>query len=454
MFSSDLLKKFNEPGPYYTSYPTLSEWKQSVDSEVYLTNLSNIFKNSSNLKAGLYVHFPFCPKQCLYCICNAEITSDEVRIKRYLQFLYREIDLLFSQLGSSLYVTDIHLGGGSPSSLGEKDFSELISRLRKWIKWGTFLEFSIEIDPRTVSQEHFDWYKAAGISRLSFGVQDFAPVVQKAINRVQPFALIKSLLSDSVRQNFSGINFDILYGLPLQTCESFLETIHQVIKLSPSRITLLRYAHVPESRRHQQAISHYQRPSEDDMAWMFIEATKAFVKAGWQHIGIDHFALPNDSLAIAARSGTMKRSFIGFTPGWSDNLLGVGTTATVQIGTLYAQNTYSLDEYEAKISENKLPIERGYILNKDDEIRRVVINMILCKRCVDFKSVENQYGIFFPEYFSNELLDLQALVLKGIINLSEQSLQVTNIGQLFLRHICKVFDKFLQSGKKYVINGP
>ena len=338
MFSPYLLNKFNEPGPYYTSYPTLSEWKQSVDSEAYLTNLSNIIENSSNLKTGLYIHFPFCPKQCLYCICNAEITSDEARIKRYLHFLYREIDLIFGHLGSSISVTDIHLGGGSPSSLGEKDFSELVSRLGKWIKWETLLEFSIEIDPRTVSHEHFDWYKAAGISRLSFGVQDFAPVVQKAINREQSFNLIKSLLNTSVRENFSGINFDILYGLPLQTRESFFETIHKVIELSPSRITLLRYAHVPESRRHQQAISHYQRPNEDDTAWMFIEATKAFVNAGWQHIGIDHFALPSDSLAIAARAGTMKRSFIGFTPGWSDNILGVGPTETMQLGTLHPQH--------------------------------------------------------------------------------------------------------------------
>ncbi len=454
MLTPCLLKKFHESGPYYTSYPTLSEWKEPIGSEIFRSSLSNIFNKSGSIKTGLYVHFPFCPRQCLYCICNSEITKDEARIGRYLQSLYREIDLLFGQFGSSLWVTDVHLGGGSPSSMGERNYGELVSRLRKWIDWENLREFSIEIDPRTVSQEHFSWYKKSGITRLSFGIQDFAPDVQKVIKRVQPFSLVQSLLNESVRQDFSGINFDILYGLPLQTRQSFCETINQVIDLSPSRITLLRYAHVPNIRPHQKSISNYPRPNEEDMSWMFIEATNAFVKAGWQHIGIDHFARADDSLSIAALAGTMRRSFIGFTPGWSHNLLGVGPTATTQVGSLYTQNTYSLDLYEAMISENKFPIERGHVLNEDDEIRSEIINMILCQQHVDFKVVENRYNILFSNYFSNELQELQLFVFEGIIELSDEGLHVTPEGRFFLRHVCKVFDKYLRGGRQYSVVGP
>lgn len=455
--SDKFVSRFNEPGPYYTSYPTLSEWSASIGATEYSQALEKFADEYEQPCAGLYIHFPFCPKQCLYCICNALISQDSLRIDKFLDTLEREIDLLFSffmRRNRPLQISDVHLGGGSPSFLGELSFSKIVQALDKWHVRDNVKEFSIEIDPRTVSAEKFDWYREAGITRLSFGIQDFSAEVQKVINREQPFELVQSLLTPDIRRDFSSINFDILYGLPLQTFESFADTVHKVVELSPDRITLLRYAHMPESRPHQDALSKYPLPDERLKTQMFIAASQIFTEAGWVHIGIDHFAKPADSLAISAQNGTMQRSFIGFAPGWSRNLLGVGPTATMQVGSLYAQNVYSLDDYNKAIGDGKFPVSRGCSLDTDDLVRRDVINSILCRYQVSFKEIEYKYEILFLNYFRREIDELNELEAEGILELTAHDITVIPYGKFFLRQICKVFDRYLQTGKRYTVAGP
>jgi len=242
--------------------------------------------------------------------------------------------------------------------------------------------------------------------------------------------------------------------LPLQTYDSFVATVRKVVELSPDRITLLRYAHMPESRRHQETLSHYPMPDDNEKVRMFIAASQIFTEAGWVHIGIDHFAKPADSLAISAQNGTMQRSFIGFAPGWSQNLLGVGPTATMQVGSLYAQNVYSLDDYDKAIGDGQFPVSRGCSLEADDLVRRDVINSILCRYQVSFKEIEYKYKILFKNYFKREINELSELEAEGILELTAHDITVTPYGKFFLRQICKVFDRYLQTGKRYTIAGP
>lgn len=447
--------KFNEAGPYYSSYPTLSEWNQSISSEDYSAALKTIA--DQHPKASLYIHFPFCHKQCLYCACNAVITSDEKLIMQFQDSLLVELDMLFDTLadkGDPFAITEIHLGGGSPSMLTDHAFEGLVDRVFGKIKRDGLKSFCIEIDPRTATQEKLILYKNSGITRLSFGVQEFSPDVQRVINRVQPFELMQSLLTDSMRKDFPSVNFDILYGLPLQTRQSFMQTVQKVIELAPDRITLIRYAHIPESRSHQRALNKYPMPDDAEKTSMFFDATQAFKDAGWEHVGIDHFARPDDSLALAARNGIMTRNFGGYNATDIDTMIGIGPTATMRVGNLYAQNTYSLEEYRQCLLGGRFPVKRGYRLGKDDFLRREIIDSILCRYRLDFNAVEIKYGIVFPKYFANELQKLQSMVGEGIVVMSQQGLRVTAEGRFFLRNICNIFDKFLQNGKQYIVNGP
>ena len=266
---------------------------------------------------------------------------------------------------------------------------------------------------------------------------------------------MQSLLTPKIRTCFESINFDILYGLPLQTRESFQETIESVIKLSPDRVTLLRYAHIPERRKHQKVLEKYKMPDDTEKAWMFFDTLERLKESGWEHIGIDHFAKPSDSLAMAQRSKMMKRSFIGFTAGKSNNLLGIGPTSTTKLNGYYFQNFYSLNEYCETVSKGNFPILRGYKLTIDDMIRLDIINMILCSYCLNFEEIENRYKINFNMYFEKELLSLNEFVEDGMIESNPNEIRVTDLGRGFLRHICKIFDCFLNDDKIYkIVVGP
>lgn len=457
LLTDRLIDRFNAPGPYYTSYPTLSEWTVDVGVDDYCRALKTSLLRSSGIPTGLYIHFPFCKTQCYYCICNSLITRDRMRIKTYLKHLHHEIALFFEFVAKNnitLPIREIHLGGGSPSYMTRDEFDGLMNQLREHIPLATLYDFSMEIDPRTTSIEALKHYADSGITRLSFGIQDFDATVQKTINRIQPFEEVDALLTPEIRRRFRSINFDILYGLPLQTMESFEQTIEKVKTLSPDRITLLKYAHVPETRRHQQALNQHRRPGDRELANTFFTAVGRFCSAGWEHIGIDHFAKPTDPLAIAQRKGRMNRSFIGFTPGFTENLIGFGPTSTIRLGDHYFQNVYGLKDYYHAIDSGRFPIYRGYRLGPDDLLRREVINSLLCSYRVDFVVIEQKYRINFSSYFKDALHSLSEFTNLGIIEITEHAITVLPMGRYFLRNICRPFDALLNRKQVYRISGP
>jgi len=452
----DLIEKYNVSGPYYTSYPTLSEWSDKFSGQDYISALKELCADKRDTPLFLYIHFPFCAKRCYFCACNSIPSYDHASVQKYLAYLSQEIDLFHDFFEKHSFVQKfkmIHLGGGSPNLMSKEEFDSLITKLQPLVDFKDLDEFTIEVDPRTVDKEKLKYFSEKGIDRLSFGIQDFDPRVQKAINRIQPIEMVDQLLSPEVRSCFKSINFDLVYGLPLQSRESFRKTVETVKGLSPDRITLLKYAHIPESRKHQRLIRESDLPDYVEGQMMFIEAVNNFLDSGYEYTGIDHFSKPTDSLAKAKRTKTVWRNSIGFTPGGPHNLIGIGPTGTSSFNNYYAQNVYTLPEYYEALDNTKFPTLRGFKLNRDDLIRREIINEILCNSRLDFADIEEKYSIDFNEYFKEEINLLKDFVQDNILIFSNNSIEVTLPGRIFIRHICKVFDKYSRS-KIYKISGP
>lgn len=447
-----LVDKYNEIGPYYTSYPTLGIWSTNLTQEEYASALQKIGDET----VALYVHFPYCKKLCWYCICNALISSDHETIQNFLNYLGKEVDLLgnfFKAHSIHPNIREIHLGGGTPSHMSNIQFDQLMNKLQTIVDISELDELAMEIDPRTTNQENLKYYASKGVTRISFGVQDFDPKVQKAINRVQPPEMIRELLSPEVRRSFTGFNFDLLYGLPLQTRETFRNTVNIVKELSPERITLLRYAHAPDIRKHMKLIKEPDLPDYDEMSWMFIEAVESFLDAGYVWIGIDNFAKPTDRLAQAVQNKTLGRDFNGWNAGGTKHLVGIGPTCTGSVADHYFQAVYSNKEYFQALDNNQFPLLRGYKLTPEDLIRREIIFSIICHSSVNFNSIEQKYNLKMKEYFQDEITRLKGFVDDGLLEVSEKGIEVTLVGRLFIRHIARVFDDFFK-GKNYKILGP
>lgn len=442
--SVDLIKKYNVSGPYYSSYPVLSEWSDKFSNIDYLSGLDELCSEKNGPPLFLYIHFPFCAKQCYYCMCNSIITYNHSVTEKYLNYVFREIDLLNDFFKEHSYVPNfkmIHLGGGSPNLMNEKEFNLLLEKIQSLVNIKDLYEFAIEIDPRIVNKEKITYYADKGINRLSFGVQDFDSRVQKAINRIQPPEMVEKLLSPEIRKLFKSVNFDLLYGLPLQTRESFKITIETVINLSPDRITLIKYAHIPEKIEHQRLISEDALPDYVEGQKMFIEAVDYLNANGYEHVGIDHFGKPGDEMVKAKINKTLWRNFGGVSPGGIHNIIGIGPASTSSFNDFYVQNVYHLSEYYGSIDENKFPVLRGYKLNSDDLIRREIINKIICYGILNFKDIERMFDIKFNKYFKYEISMLDDLIKDGFLLLDDESITVTSPGRIFIRHICKVFDK-------------
>ncbi len=453
----DLIKRYDVSCPYYTSYPTLSEWSGNFTSRDFIAGLNTLCTEGRKVPILLYIHFPFCKKRCYFCICNSIITHDRAKIKHFLSYLFREIDLLNAFFGKHSYAPNIkriHLGGGSPSFMDIEEFGLLIEKLKTMIDFNNLDEFVTEVDSNTITRGKLMYYQGKGVDRISFGIQDFEPEVQKAVNRVHTPELIEDLLSPEIRGGFKSVNFDLLYGLPLQSRESFKSTIEIVKNLSPDRITLLKYAHVPDRRKHQKLIKESDLPDNFEKTRIFAEAVYNLIDYGYEYIGIDHFAKPTDSLVAGVRDRTLWRNFNGFADGGMHYIIGLGPTSTHGFINYYAQNIYSLAEYYKCIDNREFPILRGYKLSMDDLIRRDVINEILCYHSLDFSEIGRKYRIDFNEYFRQEIETLKALIEDGMLEFSSDMITVTPLGRLFIRHICKVFDRYLQGGKAYKITGP
>jgi len=451
--------RFNEKGPYYTSYPTLGLWSNEYDNNAYIKSLEELFcEYGENVPLALYVHIPFCAKLCWYCICNIQVSNNRNRIQEFTDYLTREIEHLgdcLNKLSVKPNVEDIHLGGGTPSHLDTAQFAQLMDKLSEFIDLSSLEELSMEIDPRTTNQNDLRYYADMGVTRISFGIQDFDYFVQKSINRVQPPEMVAELLTPDIRARFNGVNFDLLYGLPRQTRDTFRRTAELVNQLSPERITLLKYAHVPEVRKHMKLIKEDALPPDDDLPLMFAETVGTFLENDYEWIGIDNFAKKGDKLADAVERKSLGRDFNGWnTGGSSRHLLGLGPTTTSAFGNYYYQSTYNNNEYYKAIDKIEFPILRGFRLSNDDMIRRDVIFDILCKQEVDMKEFNLNHDIDFSKYFSTELDSLQKhFAPDGMVNLEDNKILISDWGRFFSRNICRVFDKFWNN-KDYKITGP
>ncbi|MDD0808883.1 oxygen-independent coproporphyrinogen III oxidase [Curvibacter sp. RS43] len=448
--SPDLLRRFDVPGPRYTSYPTADRFVEAYTEADYRQALNQRRGGGAAalvLPLSLYVHIPFCESLCYYCACNKIITKHPERADEYLRYLSREIDLHVQQIGAGQAVSQLHLGGGSPTFLSDERLSELMGILRRNFALAPGGEYSIEVDPRTVTSERLAFLAQLGFNRLSFGVQDFDPAVQKAVHRVQPAEQVFDLVAEARRLGFESINVDLIYGLPRQTPESFDRTLAQVAQLRPDRIALYAYAHLPERFKPQRRIVSAELPGAAAKVSMLSRSLSAFISAGYVYVGMDHFALPNDSLAVAKRQGRLHRNFQGYSTQPDCDLIGLGVSAIGRVGSTYSQNAKTLDDYYDYLNQGRLPVVRGLALSRDDLVRRSVIMALMCQGRVVYESIDLAWLIDFRTYFANEMSLLADLARDGLLTLDETGIEVTANGWYFIRAVAMVFDRYLQADR-------
>jgi oxygen-independent coproporphyrinogen III oxidase len=447
--SPDLLRRFDVPGPRYTSYPTADRFVEAFTDDDYGQALAQRRTGPAalSLPLSLYVHVPFCESLCYYCACNKIITKHHDRSTSYLRYLSREVDLHTQKLGLGQAVTQLHLGGGTPTFLSDAELGELMAMLRRSFSMTPGGEYSIEVDPRTVDEKRLTALAELGFNRLSFGVQDFDPDVQKAVHRIQPAEQVFRLVEQARGIGFDSINVDLIYGLPKQTPESFSRTLAQIGQLRPDRIALYAYAHLPERFKPQRRIDAMELPGGAAKIAMLAQSLDSFSDAGYVYVGMDHFALPNDALAVAKRQGRLHRNFQGYSTQPDCDLIGLGVSAIGKIGASYSQNAKTMEEYCDLIDHGRLPVVRGLALSRDDMARRAVIMSLMCQGQVLFESIELAWLLDFQEYFASELEALRDLADKGLVVLDEAGIQVTAMGWYFVRGVAMVFDRYLQADR-------
>lgn len=441
-----LLNRLESSGPRYTSYPTADRFVEAHGPEQHRRALAQRAQGvgASIAPLSVYVHVPFCESLCYYCACNKIITKHHERAAAYLDLLDVEIDLWTQALGGRPLCSQLHLGGGTPTFLSDEELTRLVERLRAAFDWRPGLEASIEVDPRTVTAARLQHLKNLGFNRLSLGVQDFDERVQHAVHRVQSYEQVRGLMEAGWAQGFQSINLDLICGLPLQTMTSFARTLEQVVQLRPDRIALYAYAHLPQRFKSQRRIHTADIPLPEVRLQMHAQAIAAFLEAGYEHIGMDHFALPGDALAQAKRQGRLHRNFQGYTVQPDGDLIGLGVSAISRVGASYCQNAKTLDEYADALRQREWPVVRGIQLGRDDLVRRSAIMALMCQGRLDFQALADAHLIDPRMYFGAEIEALQGLREQGLVELSAQAVEVTPLGWYFVRSVAAVFDRFLQ----------
>lgn len=447
--SPELLRRYDVAGPRYTSYPTADRFVEAFTADDYTQALQQRRSGAAALvlPLSLYVHIPFCESLCYYCACNKIITKHHERAAEYLRYLSREVDLHTAQLGVGQTVTQLHLGGGTPTFLSDPELRELMTMLRRNFALVPGGEYSIEVDPRTIDASRLDTLAELGFNRLSFGVQDFDPAVQRAVHRVQPAEQVFALVGAARQRGFDSINVDLIYGLPQQTPESFDRTLAQVIDLRPDRIALYAYAHLPARFKPQRRIATAELPGGTAKVAMLSQSLTKFISAGYVYVGMDHFALPNDPLAVAKRQGRLHRNFQGYSTQPDCDLIGLGVSSIGRIGATYSQNAKTLEEYYDYIDQGRFAVVRGLALSRDDLVRRAVIMALMCQGQVQYESINLAFLLDFRSYFAAEMEGLQALVEQGLVTMDESGIQVTPNGWFFVRAVAMVFDRYLQADR-------
>ncbi|SED20517.1 oxygen-independent coproporphyrinogen-3 oxidase [Pseudomonas frederiksbergensis] len=443
-WDTDLIRRYDLAGPRYTSYPTAVQF----DGQVGTFDLFHALRDSRKAlrPLSLYVHVPFCANICYYCACNKVITKDRGRAQPYLQRLEQEIQLIACHLDPAQKVEQLHFGGGTPTFLSHDELRQLMAQLRKNFNLldDDSGDYGIEIDPREADWSTMGLLRELGFNRVSIGVQDLDPAVQRAVNRLQSLEETRAVIDAARTLQFRSINIDLIYGLPRQTPENFARTVDEVINLQPDRLSVFNYAHLPERFMPQRRINSDELPTPAQKLEMLQGTIEQLTKAGYRYIGMDHFALPDDELAIAQEESTLQRNFQGYTTHGHCDLIGLGVSAISQIGDLYCQNSSDLNQYQNTLASAQLATNRGLLCNADDRLRRAVIQQLICSFSLEFAEIEHAFNIDFQGYFGELWPQLQAMAADGLIELDNERINVLPAGRLLVRSVCMVFDAYLE----------
>ena len=442
-FDQDLVVRYGGRGPRYTSYPTALQFNDELTADVYRAKARE--SNDSDVPLSLYVHIPFCHSLCYYCGCNKIVTRNEERVARYMEMLYREIEMQSELFDRGRLIEQLHFGGGTPTYLDKPQLAALMEHLRASFTFDESdeREFSIEVDPRTVDAERIRELWDLGFNRLSLGIQDFNEDVQKAVNRAQSPAEVQALMDSARESGFGSISFDLIYGLPHQTVESFDKTLDIVIAMQPDRLAVYNYAHLPQRFKGQRMINAEDIPAPETKLDLLHHTIDKLCDAGFMYIGMDHFALPEDELVLARQNGTLQRNFQGYSTHRQCDLIALGVSGIGSIGNMFAQNSVSTIEYEEMIESGELPIVKGLLIDDDDLIRAAVIQDLMCYDSLSFDDFGARHNIDFRAYFASEIEKLRVLEDDDLIVLSDAGIEITPRGRLLLRNIAMTFDRYI-----------
>lgn len=444
-FIRPLVEKYDRPGPRYTSYPTAPQFQAAFAEDDYRAAAQRSNRAATPKPLSAYVHIPFCESLCYYCACNKIITHNRERAAEYLARFKREVELQGALFDDSRRMTQLHLGGGTPTYLSNDQLGELMTALDAAFHFAEpeAREFSLEVDPRTVTPEQIHELRELGFNRLSFGVQDFDTRVQEAVNRIQSEAQVVELVAAAREAGFQSVSVDLIYGLPLQTVASFDATLDKVIALHPDRIAAYSYAHLPELFKAQRLIRPEDMPPPERKIELLELTIRRLTEAGYVYIGMDHFALPEDELSLAKENGTLQRNFQGYSTHADCDLIGLGNTAIGKVGDSYSQNVKETAQYQARLEAGRLPVVRGYRLNADDLLRRDVIHTLMCHGRIDVAEIEAAHGINFYYTFASALAELAEMAGDGLVDIGDRHITVRPGVRLMMRNMAMAFDAYL-----------
>jgi len=442
-FDLDLIRRYDGRGPRYTSYPTALQFNDRLTAQQYIDNAKA--SNASGVPLSLYVHIPFCHTLCYYCGCNKIVTRNEERVAKYMRNLYREIEMQSELFDRSRVVEQLHFGGGTPTYLDDAQMRDLLAKIRSafTLDESDGRQFSIEVDPRTVTEDDIRTLTELGFNRLSLGIQDFDTTVQKAVNRMQSADEVRTLVDASRGAGFKSVSFDLIYGLPHQSVASFDATLDTVIDMRPDRFAVYNYAHLPQRFKGQRMINAEDIPAPEVKLDILENTIERLTGAGYIYIGMDHFALPDDELVLARRDGTLQRNFQGYSTHRHCDLVSIGVSSISHINNVYAQNSVTTMEYQTCIEHDHLPIVKGLEVDEDDQLRAEVIQALMCYDALDFDDFGRQHGIEFRNYFASEIDRLKPLADDELIELSDAGVRITPKGRLLLRNIAMTFDRYI-----------
>ena len=448
VFNNDLIKKYDKSGPRYTSYPTAIQFTEKFSEQDYYQQVK--LSNERNTPLSLYFHIPFCDTICYYCGCNKIVTKNRNHAQPYLDAVYKELALQGSLFKATRIVKQLHWGGGTPTFISHEQMMALMQQTRRHF---TLLdddsgEYSIELDPREVDAGSISLLRKLGFNRISLGVQDFNPKVQQAVNRIQSYKETRDVIIAARKDEFHSISLDLIYGLPFQTVESFSETVDKVLDLEPDRLSVFNYAHMPEMFKTQRQINAVDLPSAEAKLSILQHVTNKLIDAGYEYIGMDHFAKPTDELAIAQKERKLYRNFQGYSTNSDCDLVALGITSIGKVADSYSQNIKTIKEYTEVVNSDHLPVFRGIALSEDDILRREVINQLICHFELNFKEIENAFSIKFSDYFSDELIQIKDMQADSLLELTKDKISVLPEGKLLIRNICMVFDIYLKKNKE------